>query len=74
MEEWKVSTVSISHEFNLPEDEYELKILLNANQMHCVIDDIKHYLRTIRKYAEKDPSFEEIDNRIMQIISTLPDF
>jgi len=37
--------------------------------MSCAIDDIKEYLRKIRKYSEKYPTFDEIDNKIIGIIN-----
>ena len=57
--------------FEMPEDEEDFKIMSHAREMAYAIDEIREYLRRIRKYSEKDPSFDEIDASITAILSNL---
>lgn len=61
-------------EFNLPEDLSEYNLANNASNYYCAIDDIKNYLRKIRKYDERDliPKQELLD-AIYLILEDLPD-
>lgn len=63
---------TISYQFELPEDEEAYRIFLHAEEMHNAICNIRDYLRTIRKYSEKDPSFDEIDEKIIELLSDIP--
>lgn len=57
--------------FEMPDDEEDFKIMSQAREMAYAIDEIREYLRRIRKYSEKDPSFDEIDESITAILSKL---
>lgn len=60
--------VNLNFEFDLPEEAEELLFYTNADKYRYAVEEIRQYLRSIRKYAEKDPSFEEIDEKICDIL------
>ncbi len=63
---------TISYQFELPEDEESYRIFLHAEDMHEAINSIRGYLRSIRKYSDKDPTFDEIDEKICEFLSAIP--
>ena len=63
---------TISYQFELPEDDNAYRIFLHAEEMHDAICDVRNYLRSIRKYADKDPTFDEIDEKITEFFSGIP--
>ena len=63
---------TISYQFELPEDDESYRIFLHAEEMHDAISEIRNYLRSIRKYAEQDPTFDEIDKKICELLSGIP--
>ncbi len=62
----------ITFAFDLPEDEADYKIHLMADEMYDAIQEVRAYLRSVRKYSEKEPGFEEIDEKIIEILSKIP--
>lgn len=63
---------TISYQFELPDDEESYRIFLHAEEMHEAINNIRGYLRSIRKYSDKDPTFDEIDEKICELLSAIP--
>ncbi len=57
--------------FDMPEDEEDFRIFSQSREMACAIDEIREYFRRIRKYSETDPSFDQIDESVMAILSKL---
>jgi hypothetical protein len=47
--------------FNLPEDQYEYDVFIQANDMHSVIDEMEQWLRSETKYAPDDISDDTIN-------------
>ncbi|MBP6151881.1 MAG: hypothetical protein KA413_00250 [Candidatus Methylopumilus sp.] len=59
--------VEINHVFDLPDEDIDYQIVSQAHKMYAAIDELYNYLRRIRNYSEKEPSFEEIDEAILKI-------
>lgn len=60
-------------EFNLPEDEYEYRNSVKANEMYNALWDIKNELRNAMKYGELNESeykaVESMQNRFFDILN-----
>jgi hypothetical protein len=63
---------TISYSFELPEDEENYRMFLHAEDMHDAIENIRNYLRQVRKYSDKDPTFDEVDEKISDLLSDIP--
>lgn len=61
-------------EFQLPEEQEEYNLAINAIKYHCAIHDIRNYLRTLRKYDDRNKiNKEELIDAIHALLENLPD-
>lgn len=63
--------VNLHFEFELPEEEEDFQFYTNAEKYRYAVEEIRDYLRSIRKYSEKDPTFDELDERICDILKEI---
>ena len=55
--------MKVTIEFNLPDDEYEYRNSVKANEMYNALWDIKQQLRSALKYGElKESEYETIES------------
>ena len=69
----KTIEMKVIIEFNLPEDEYEYRNSVKANEMYNALWDIKKELRNALKYGELNESeykaVESMQNRFFDILN-----
>jgi hypothetical protein len=52
--------------FNIPEEEIELQMALNASKLHCVITELDNKLRNMHKYENKKNISIEFVRKMIQ--------
>lgn len=61
-------------EFNLPEDGEYFEMHMNASKYFCAINDIKHYIRQLNKYDERDTiPKEELTHNLYALLDDVSD-
>lgn len=65
--------MKVTIEFNLPDDEYEYRNSVKANEMYNALWDMKNNLRNTLKYGELSDSeyktMESIQDRFFEILN-----
>lgn len=60
---------TIQYTFDLPEDEPYMRTILHAVEMETAIEELLGEFRKIRKYSEKEPTFDELDSLVVEKLS-----
>ena len=62
----------VTHQFNLPDDEYDYQIFNKSSEMHFVLVELDNYLRGLVKYsdlpADKYDMADEIRTKFYDIM------
>jgi hypothetical protein len=59
--------MKVTFEFNLPEDQLDLDVHIEANELYSALFEITHNLKRKWKHSDKDPSFDEVFDAIYEI-------